>query len=109
MTSPGHVDDVLVSIDALFRADGYVSVPIDSIFVSADAFFVTAAALDGRKAAVPRHENSRLGPTHGAAAYFTRNDAGWLQSPCALFVVARTLNSTVVATGRPAIGASTHV
>jgi hypothetical protein len=76
MTSPGDIDDVVVNIDAFSRAADDVFPSVDSIFVSADAFFVTAGALDGRKAAVPRHENGRLGPTHGAAAYFTRNEVG---------------------------------
>ena len=117
MTSPRDDDDVVVTIDAFSRANGGVYARIHSIFLSADAFFVTDDALDGHEAAVPRHRNGRLGPARGAAGYFTRNEAGGLQSPCPLFVVARTLNCTVVATGSPVIvvlacsvcGTSIHV
>ena len=117
MTSPRTVDDVDVSVDALYRADESKVASIHSKFPSAHAFFLTVDALDAREAAVLGHDNGRLGRAHRADGYFTRNDVGKLQSPCPILVVARTLNSKVVPAGSPVIvvfacnvlGASTHV
>jgi len=55
------------------------------MIVSIDSIFVSADAKKGRKAAVPRHENGRLGPAHRAAVYFMRNEVGRLQSPVLSF------------------------
>jgi hypothetical protein len=76
MTSPRTVGDVVVSVDALSRADDDAGASVHSIFPPARAFFPGVHALDGREAAVPREENGRLGRAHRADGYFTRNEAG---------------------------------
>jgi hypothetical protein len=86
---PGHIDDVDVTRDGLFVAKDDDDARRDAMFVSihvllrenasirasSDSVLVATCDADGRKAAVPRHEDRRLGHAHGVFAYFEARPA----------------------------------
>ena len=95
IASPGAVDDGDVTRAALFvtkddddaRRDA-ISISIDvlrranvSNDVRSESVIASTNDADSAKAAVPRHEDGRLGHEHGADAHFTSRDVGRHQSP----------------------------